>query len=78
MFENRYFGTNLNVVFLKDKSVLEIRSDQLSTIKVAKDYIMSNANMRGLMVQCKWNVSEKTLRRNLKFLRNKVREGKRL
>jgi hypothetical protein len=37
---------------------------------------MDNCNSRGLFVKCNWNVNEKILRRNLKNLRNKIREIK--
>ena len=76
-FENKFFASQVKLRFLRDKQHLSISSDSVSTLKVVKNFIMEDCNRRGFAIQCRWKTSEKVLRRNLKFLRNKIREGKR-
>ncbi|KRX06368.1 hypothetical protein PPERSA_04981 [Pseudocohnilembus persalinus] len=53
-------------------------SDSITTIHALKDLITEDSNMRGKQVDIKWDIDSKSLKRNLKFLRNKIRENKRV
>lgn len=74
-FENPFTQT---FVLIKTPTENEciIYSSSIITLQNLKKLITDDTNMKGKQVDIRWDVSNKSLKRNLKFYRNKLREHK--